>query len=109
MSAARDTPRYRTTSGAWRLGARGRATRQALLDAINVLLQTTPWRSLTVQAVTDFTDLSTAAFYQHFPSLEEAVLELDETIERSGKPRAQHLELLVALLRFERAGTAADS
>lgn len=94
-------------AGRRRLGPKARASRQALLDALGALLETTAWRTLSVSDVTRSVQVSTASFYQYFPSLEDAVLELARALECSGASLPEHLELVVGLLRFESAGLAA--
>lgn len=107
MSTNPEIARHRHPAGAGRLGPRARATRRALLDAVAALLESTAWRALTVRDVARAADSSPAAFYQYFPTLDDAVLELARTLERAGTSLPEHLELVAGLLRFERAGLAA--
>jgi AcrR family transcriptional regulator len=59
-------------------GARGRRTRQRLLDATVELLSTTSWRSVTVTDIARRARTSPATFYQYFGNVEEAIQVLAE-------------------------------
>ncbi|HTU37195.1 MAG TPA: TetR/AcrR family transcriptional regulator [Acidimicrobiales bacterium] len=50
------------------------ATEQAILDATEALLETRPFRALTVEDVMEVAGLSRTAFYRYFPDLETVVL-----------------------------------
>ena len=50
------------------------ATEQAILDATEALLETRPYRELTVEDVMEAAGLSRTAFYRYFPDLETVVL-----------------------------------
>lgn len=107
MSTRPEILRYRRGAGSGRrLGPKARETRQALLDALDALLETTAWHALAVRDVARLADASPATFCQYFPSLEDAVLELARTLERDGASLPKHLELVAGLLRFEQARSA---
>ncbi len=50
------------------------ATEQAILDAAEALLETRPFRELTVEDVMEAAGLGRTAFYRYFPDLESVVL-----------------------------------
>ena len=50
------------------------ATEQAILDATEALLETRPYRELTVEDVMEAAGLSRTAFYRYFPDLETVLL-----------------------------------
>jgi TetR/AcrR family transcriptional regulator, ethionamide resistance regulator len=50
------------------------ATEKAILDATEFLLETRPFRDLTVEDVMDVAGLGRTAFYRYFPDLESVVL-----------------------------------
>ena len=50
------------------------AVEQAILDATEVLLETRPFRDLTVEDVMEVAGLGRTAFYRYFPDLESVVL-----------------------------------
>jgi AcrR family transcriptional regulator len=65
-------------------GRRGQATRQKLLDCLSEMLRTSPYRDVKVIDVARKAGTSPATFYQYFPDVEGAVLELaDETAAES--------------------------
>ncbi|WP_405582653.1 TetR/AcrR family transcriptional regulator [Streptomyces sp. NBC_01190] len=57
-------------------GRRGQATRQKLLDCLGEMLSTSPYRDVKVIDVARMAGTSPATFYQYFPDVEGAVLEL---------------------------------
>jgi AcrR family transcriptional regulator len=57
-------------------GRRGRATRQKLLDCLGKMLSSAPYRDVRVIDVARQAGTSPATFYQYFPDIEAAVLEL---------------------------------
>src|SRR5580704_102412 len=59
-------------------GARGRQTRQRLLDATVELLTTTSWRSVKVTDIARQARTSPATFYQYFGNVEQAIRVLAE-------------------------------
>jgi AcrR family transcriptional regulator len=59
-------------------GARGRLTRQRLLEATVELLSTTSWRSVKVTDIARQAQTSPATFYQYFANVEEAITVLAE-------------------------------
>ncbi|UCM88643.1 TetR family transcriptional regulator [Streptomyces marincola] len=59
-------------------GRRGQATRQKLLDCLGKMLGTSPYRDVRVIDVARKAGTSPATFYQYFPDVEAAVLELAE-------------------------------
>ncbi len=60
-------------------GRRGQATRQKLLDCLGKMLGSSPYRDVKVIDVARKAGTSPATFYQYFPDVEAAVLELAET------------------------------
>ncbi len=50
------------------------AVEQAILDATEILLETRPFRDLTVEDVMEVAGLGRTAFYRYFPDLESVVL-----------------------------------
>lgn len=57
-------------------GRRGQATRQKLLDCLSEMLSSSPYRDVKVIDVARRAGTSPATFYQYFPDVEGAVLEL---------------------------------
>ncbi|MBB0246371.1 TetR family transcriptional regulator [Streptomyces alkaliphilus] len=57
-------------------GRRGQATRQKLLDCLGKMLASSPYRDVRVIDVARKAGTSPATFYQYFPDIEAAVLEL---------------------------------
>ncbi len=67
-------------------GRRGQATRQKLLDCLSKMLGSAPYRDVRVIDVARQAGTSPATFYQYFPDIEAAVLELaSETVQESGE------------------------
>ncbi len=65
-------------------GRRGQATRQKLLECLSEMLSTSPYRDVKVIDVARMAGTSPATFYQYFPDVEGAVLELAEEMAREG-------------------------
>lgn len=65
-------------------GRRGQATRQKLLDCLGEMLNTSPYRDVKVIDVARMAGTSPATFYQYFPDVEGAVLELAEDMAKEG-------------------------
>jgi AcrR family transcriptional regulator len=65
-------------------GRRGQATRQKLLDCLAEMLSTSPYRDVKVIDVARMAGTSPATFYQYFPDVEGAVLELAEEMAKEG-------------------------
>ncbi|TKA09907.1 TetR family transcriptional regulator [Actinacidiphila oryziradicis] len=65
-------------------GRRGQATRQKLLDCLGEMLSTSPYRDVKVIDVARMAGTSPATFYQYFPDVEGAVLELAEEMATEG-------------------------
>lgn len=66
------------------LGRRGQATRQRLLDSLETMLASTPYRDITVIEIARGAQTSPATFYQYFADIESAVIILASAIgERS--------------------------
>ncbi|ONH33142.1 TetR family transcriptional regulator [Pseudofrankia asymbiotica] len=72
-------------------GRRGLATRARLLDCAAAMLETTPYRELTVTDVAREAGTSPATFYQYFVDMETAMLALAEQVADQGS----HLSDLV--------------
>lgn len=65
-------------------GRRGQATRQKLLDCLAKMLSSSPYRDVRVIDVARKAGTSPATFYQYFPDVEAAVLEIaEETVRES--------------------------
>ncbi|CAL9493045.1 hypothetical protein SUDANB15_03259 [Streptomyces sp. enrichment culture] len=66
-------------------GRRGQETRQKLLDCLSEMLSSSPYRDVKVIDVARKAGTSPATFYQYFPDVEGAVLELaEQTAAESG-------------------------
>lgn len=65
-------------------GRRGQATRQKLLDCLGEMLSTSPYRDVKVIDVARKAGTSPATFYQYFPDVEGAVLEIAEEMAKEG-------------------------
>lgn len=65
-------------------GRRGQATRQKLLDCLGEMLSTSPYRDVKVIDVARMAGTSPATFYQYFPDVEGAVLELADETAKEG-------------------------
>lgn len=63
-------------------GRRGQATRQKLLDCLGEMLGSSPYRDVRVIDVARRAGTSPATFYQYFPDVEGAVLELADTMAK---------------------------
>jgi AcrR family transcriptional regulator len=61
-------------------GRRGQATRQKLLDCLGEMLNSSPYRDVKVIDVARKAGTSPATFYQYFPDVEGAVLELADSV-----------------------------
>lgn len=61
-------------------GRRGQATRQKLLDCLSEMLSSSPYRDVKVIDVARKAGTSPATFYQYFPDVEGAVLEIADTM-----------------------------
>ena len=90
-----------------RLGPGARATRQALLDAVDVLLLSTPWSRVRVAEVAELVGVGTSSFYQYFSDLEDAVRQLVSDRRTRRRRISKHLRLLAALLEYEATGMGA--
>jgi AcrR family transcriptional regulator len=65
-------------------GRRGQATRQKLLECLSEMLSSSPYRDVKVIDVARMAGTSPATFYQYFPDVEGAVLELAEEMAKEG-------------------------
>ncbi|MFI7383350.1 TetR family transcriptional regulator [Streptomyces sp. NPDC049813] len=65
-------------------GRRGQATRQKLLDCLGEMLSSSPYRDVKVIDVARKAGTSPATFYQYFPDVEGAVLEIAEQMAAEG-------------------------
>ncbi|MEX2985461.1 TetR family transcriptional regulator [Streptomyces sp. C36] len=65
-------------------GRRGQATRQKLLDCLSEMLSSSPYRDVKVIDVARRAGTSPATFYQYFPDVEGAVLEIAEEMAKEG-------------------------
>ncbi|WP_437023177.1 TetR family transcriptional regulator [Streptomyces sp. enrichment culture] len=65
-------------------GRRGQATRQKLLDCLSEMLGSSPYRDVKVIDVARKAGTSPATFYQYFPDVEGAVLEIAEQMASRG-------------------------
>src|SRR5437763_15084347 len=65
-------------------GRRGQATRQKLLDCLSEMLSSSPYRDVKVIDVARRAGTSPATFYQYFPDVEGAVLELADSVAKDG-------------------------
>jgi AcrR family transcriptional regulator len=65
-------------------GRRGQATRQKLLDCLGEMLSSSPYRDVKVIDVARKAGTSPATFYQYFPDVEGAVLEIADEMAKEG-------------------------
>ncbi|WP_299535204.1 TetR family transcriptional regulator [uncultured Streptomyces sp.] len=65
-------------------GRRGQATRQKLLDCLSEMLSSSPYRDVKVIDVARKAGTSPATFYQYFPDVEGAVLEVADELAKEG-------------------------
>lgn len=65
-------------------GRRGQETRQKLLTCLDEMLSSSPYRDVRVIDVARRAGTSPATFYQYFPDVEGAVLELAEGMAKEG-------------------------
>ncbi|GAB2577112.1 TetR family transcriptional regulator [Streptomyces capparidis] len=77
------TAQVRTVDGRV-AGRRGQATRQKLLDCLREMLSSSPYRDVKVIDVARMAGTSPATFYQYFPDVEGAVLEIAEEMAKEG-------------------------
>ncbi|MFJ3337071.1 TetR family transcriptional regulator [Streptomyces sp. NPDC086766] len=73
-------------------GRRGQATRQKLLDCLREMLSSSPYRDVKVIDVARKAGTSPATFYQYFPDVEGAVLEIAEQMASEGAGLTDLLE-----------------
>ncbi|MBX9366828.1 TetR/AcrR family transcriptional regulator [Streptomyces sp. WAC04114] len=73
-------------------GRRGQATRQKLLDCLSEMLSSSPYRDVKVIDVARKAGTSPATFYQYFPDVEGAVLEIAEQVASEGAALTELLE-----------------
>ncbi|MET7681450.1 TetR family transcriptional regulator [Streptomyces sp. NPDC005423] len=73
-------------------GRRGQATRQKLLDCLSEMLSSSPYRDVKVIDVARKAGTSPATFYQYFPDVEGAVLEIAEQMAAAGAGLTELLE-----------------
>ncbi|WP_055694278.1 TetR family transcriptional regulator [Streptomyces prasinopilosus] len=73
-------------------GRRGQATRQKLLDCLSEMLSSSPYRDVKVIDVARKAGTSPATFYQYFPDVEGAVLEIADQVAADGAGLAELLE-----------------
>ncbi|GAA2542597.1 TetR family transcriptional regulator [Streptomyces levis] len=73
-------------------GRRGQATRQKLLDCLSEMLSSSPYRDVKVIDVARKAGTSPATFYQYFPDVEGAVLEIAEQMAAEGASLTELLE-----------------
>lgn len=73
-------------------GRRGQATRQKLLDCLSEMLSSSPYRDVKVIDVARKAGTSPATFYQYFPDVEGAVLEIAEQMAAEGAGLTQLLD-----------------
>jgi len=73
-------------------GRRGQATRQKLLDCLSEMLSSSPYRDVKVIDVARKAGTSPATFYQYFPDVEGAVLEIAEQMAAEGAGLTEVLE-----------------
>ncbi|MCX3059226.1 TetR family transcriptional regulator [Streptomyces beihaiensis] len=70
-------------------GRRGQATRQKLLECLGEMLSSSPYRDVKVIDVARKAGTSPATFYQYFPDVEGAVLEIAEQMAAEGASLTQ--------------------
>ncbi|MFE2095972.1 MULTISPECIES: TetR family transcriptional regulator [unclassified Streptomyces] len=73
-------------------GRRGQATRQKLLDCLSEMLSSSPYRDVKVIDVARKAGTSPATFYQYFPDVEGAVLEIADQMAAEGVGLTELLE-----------------
>ncbi|MEU9570037.1 TetR family transcriptional regulator [Streptomyces massasporeus] len=73
-------------------GRRGQATRQKLLDCLSEMLSSSPYRDVKVIDVARKAGTSPATFYQYFPDVEGAVLEIAEQVATEGAALTELVE-----------------
>jgi AcrR family transcriptional regulator len=73
-------------------GRRGQATRQKLLDCLSEMLSSSPYRDVKVIDVARKAGTSPATFYQYFPDVEGAVLEIAERMAAESAGLGELLE-----------------
>ncbi|MER6688374.1 TetR family transcriptional regulator [Streptomyces minutiscleroticus] len=73
-------------------GRRGQETRQKLLDCLSEMLGSSPYRDVKVIDVARKAGTSPATFYQYFPDVEGAVLELADRMAAEGAELGRLLE-----------------
>ncbi|MFD4539950.1 TetR family transcriptional regulator [Streptomyces bauhiniae] len=88
-------------------GRRGQATRQKLLECLSEMLSSSPYRDVKVIDVARKAGTSPATFYQYFPDVEGAVLEIADSMAAES---AELTELLAGRTWTGKAGwqTAQD-
>lgn len=79
----------------------GMLTRLKIQEALIHLLETRPYREVTMTEVARRSRISPAAVYQYHPNIETMILRVAEALEASNTKLPAHLSLVVSLLRFE--------
>lgn len=85
------TAQVRTVDGRV-AGRRGQVTRGRLLECLREMLSTSPYRDVKVIDVARMAGTSPATFYQYFPEIETAILEIANETARDGSRLLAPLE-----------------
>jgi hypothetical protein len=96
-----NTRRYSPPDVPGKVGAKGNATKQDLLLALQHELTQTSWRELGVPAVATLASRSPAVFYCYWANLDEAFADLLVWLTDQGVAPGVHLLLIEELLAYE--------
>jgi AcrR family transcriptional regulator len=72
-----------------------------MLDSLDLILRTTPWRMVRVTDIAEESGCSPALFYNYFPTLESAFEELWERMSHQGGRKFEHAVQIRALFDCE--------
>lgn len=84
------------------IGKAGKERSQELLDALYILLDSTPWRGIKITDVTSVAGCSTGLFYDYFSSLEDAFDVLWERLSHTSNRKPGHIVAVHGLVEYEK-------
>jgi AcrR family transcriptional regulator len=83
------------------IGPKGSKRKDSILDALDEMLKSMPWRGVNVLELSRRAQCSPALFYDYFPTLESAFFTLMARTQDKAKPVSKHIQLIHELLVHE--------
>lgn len=83
------------------IGPKGSKRKDSILDALDEMLKSLPWRGVNVLELSRRAQCSPALFYDYFPVLEDAFFALLARTQDKAVPVSHHLQLIQGLLLYE--------